>query len=97
MCMTYRDVLNRIALNQLAHVPSMPDASLMVGITERLSRMPVEIPQHKIPREVAENLTELDTLSNDQIKAAIHAGTLSINDYNGNTAILAGMIGGAKS
>ena len=92
--MGYREILNAHALGVLLNSPDIPDFHLMVGSAEELESLPLLIPQHKIPKEVADNLSKMDSLSNDQITNAIASGTLEINDFNGNTALLAGMIGG---
>lgn len=92
--MEYRKVLNSIALNVLLHDADIPDYHLMVGTAEELAPLPLLIPQHKIPKDVASNLSKLNTLSNDQITNAINDNMLEINDFNGNTALLAQLIGG---
>ena len=93
--MEYRQVLDNIALSVISRVPDIPDYHLMVGTAEELSPLPVLIPQHEIPKEVANSLKKLDDLDNETVTKMIDEQTLEINDYNGNTALLAGMIGGA--
>lgn len=93
--MEYRQTLDRIALSVLNRTPDIPDYHLMVGSAEELASLPVLIPQHEIPKEVAHSLTQLNDLDNDTIEKLIDEQSLEINDFNGNTALLAGMIGGA--
>ena len=93
--MEYRQVLDNIALSVISRVPDIPDYHLMVGTAEELSPLPVLIPQHEIPKEVANSLKKLDDLDNETVTKMIDEQTLEINDYNGNTALLAGMIVGA--
>ena len=93
--MEYRQMLDNIALSVLNRSPDIPDYHLMVGSAEELSPLPVLIPQHEIPKEVAQSLTQLNELDNDMIEKLIDEQSLEINDFNGNTALLAGMIGGA--
>lgn len=92
----YRSILNGIALNVLIKPPEIPDYHLMVGTAEHLDGIPLLISQTKIPTKVAESLEKVTTLSNDSIEQAIADNTLEINDFNGNTAILAGVIGGVR-
>ena len=94
--MNYRGIINGIAFNVLTKPVEIPDYHLMVGTAEELSEVPLLIKQTKIPTKVAQNLEKLDTLSNETIENAIANNTLEINDFNGNTAILAGMVGGAR-
>ena len=93
--MEYRQTLDRIALSVLNRSPDIPDYHLMVGSAEELSPLPVLIPQHEIPKEVAQSLSKLDDIDNDTIAKLIDEQSLEINDFNGNTALLGGMIGGA--
>ena len=93
--MEYRQTLDRIALSVLNRSPDIPDYHLMVGSAEELSPLPVLIPQHEIPKEVAQSLSKLDEIDNDTIAKLIDEQSLEINDFNGNTALLGGMIGGA--
>lgn len=92
--MEYRKMLDRIALGVLLQNPDIPDFHLMVGTAEDLSSQPLLIPQHTIPKEVAKSLSNLNTLSNENIINAINDGVLEVNDFNGNTAVIGGMIGG---
>lgn len=94
--MNYRKVINGIAFNVLTKPVEIPDYHLMVGTAEDLSDVPLLVKQTKIPSKVAQNLEKLDTLSNEQIENAIANNSLEINDFNGNTSILAGMIGGSR-
>ena len=94
--MSYRKILNGIALGVLLKAPEIPDYHLMVGTAEHLDSVPLLINQTKIPTKVAENLEKVNTLSNETIEQALAAGTLEINDFNGNTAILGSMIGGVR-
>lgn len=92
--MGYRTILNGIALKVLTNPVDIPDYHLMIGTAENRSSVPLVISQTKIPSKVAESLEKLDSLSNESIEQAINDNMLEINDFNGNTAILAGMIGG---
>lgn len=94
--MEYRQMLDSIALSVLNRTPDIPDYHLMVGTAEELAPLPVLIPQHEIPKEVANSLTQLNDLDNETITQLIEQQSLEINDFNGNTALLAGMIGGAS-
>lgn len=92
----YRRIINGIAFNVLTKPVEMPDYHLMVGTAENLSDVPLKIKQTKVPTKIVENLEKLETLSNDSIENAIANNMLEINDFNGNTAILAGMVGGVR-
>ena len=94
--MEYRRVINGIALNVLIKPPEIPDYHLMVGTAEHLDGIPLLVNQTKIPSKVAENLEKVNTLSNDTIEQAIANNTLEINDFNGNTSVLAGLMGGVR-
>ena len=93
--MEYRQTIDRIALSVLNRSPDIPDYHLMVGTAEELAPLPVLIPQHEVPKEVAQSLTKLNDLDNDTVAKLVDEQSLEINDFNGNTALLAGMIGGA--
>ena len=91
----YRNIINAIALRQIIKPVEIPDYHLMVGTAEELAPLPVLIPQHEVPKEVAQSLTKLNDLDNDTVAKLVDEQSLEINDFNGNTALLAGMIGGA--
>ena len=93
--MEYRQTLDRIALAVLNRSPDIPAYHLMVGTAEDLAPLPVLIPHHEVPKEVAQSLTKLNDLDNDTVAKLVDEQSLEINDFNGNTALLAGMIGGA--
>lgn len=93
----YMQMLNAHALSQIKRKPDVPDWRLMIGTAEDLTPQPVLIQQYQIPKEVANNLTKLNQLNNDEIALAIDNNILEVNDYNGNTALLAGFIGGANT
>ena len=44
----------------------------------------------------AKQLQTYETMSNEDIENAIADNMLEINDFNGNTAVLAGLIGGVR-
>lgn len=92
--MDYRKIVNGIAVRQLIKSPDMPDYHLMIGTAEQLDNVSLLIPQHKVPSEVAKGLEKLETISNETIEQAIINGTLEVNDFNYNNAVIAGMIGG---
>ena len=94
--MGYRTIINGIALKVLINPVDIPDYHLMIETAEKRESVPLVISQAKIPRKVAESLEKLETLSNDTIEQAIADNMLEINDFNGNTAIISGMIGGAR-
>ena len=94
--MGYRTIINGIALKVLINPVDIPDYHLMIETAEKRESVPLVISQSKIPRKVAESLEKLETLSNDTIEQAIAENMLEINDFNGNTAIISGMIGGAR-
>ena len=93
--MEYRQTLDRIALSVLNRSPDIPDYHLMVGTAEELAPLAVLITQHEVPKEVAQSVTKLNDLDNDTVAKLVDEQSLAINDFNGNTALLAGMIGGA--
>ena len=93
--MSYRKILNGIAHKVLKKRIAIPDYHLMVGTAEQLAPQTLRIPQQKIMKGVADNLKNLETLSNEEITASIQNNTLEINDFNGNTSLIADMIGGA--
>lgn len=95
--MDYLDMIKRFAFNAVKTTPDIPDARLMIGSCEDLEPQPVLIPQHKIPKEVAKSLTTLNDLDNDTVTKLIDEQSLEINDFNGNTAIIGGLIGGSVS
>ena len=95
--MEYRGVLNNIALSVLTKAPDIPDFHLMVGTAEELDGLPLVIPQTTIPKKVAENLDNVTTLSNEDIYNSLANNVLEVNDYNGNTAIIAEKIGGSRT
>lgn len=94
--MSYLRTLSAIAYKVLPTVPDMPDYHLMVGTAERHDSIPLVIPQAKIPKTVAEQLVTYETMSSEEITEAIANNTLEINDFNANTAILTGLIGGVR-
>lgn len=94
--MEYRKVINGIALGVLLNNPDIPDYHLMVGTAEHLDGLNLMISQTKIPKKVADGLEKVTTLSNETIEQAIADGTLEINDYSSNNAILGSMIGGVR-
>ena len=91
----YRAVINGFAFGVLHKNPDIPDYHLMVGTAEDLSPQPVLIEQATIPKEVADQLHRYDGMTDEQTYYAIANGILEVNDYNGNTTILAGKIGGS--
>lgn len=91
----YRDLCS-IALGVHLKNPDIPDYHLMVGTAECLEEVPLLISQAKVPEGVAKQLHTYDTMSNDDVEQAIADNILEINDFNGNTAILAGLIGGVR-
>ena len=94
--MGYLQSINSIAYNVLTKNPDIPDFHLMVGTAECLDSMPLLIQQAKIPKGVAKQLQTYETMSNEDIENAIADNMLEINDFNGNTAVLAGLIGGVR-
>lgn len=95
--MDYNAILNSHALSAIKTAPDIPDYHLMVGTAECLERLPVLINQAKIPTDVAQQLAKYDDMTNEDIVRAIDDQLLEINDFNGNTAIIGGLIGGARS
>lgn len=94
--MSYRKVLNGIAYKVYKKPVEIPDYHLMIGTAEHLDEIPLLISQAKIPSKVAKNIEKIETVTGGDIEQAIADNILEVNDYNGNTAILAGMIGGVK-
>ena len=91
--MDYMALLNLHAFNQLVHPVDVPDNRLMIGTAETLAPQKVLISQATIPKEVAENLRQLERLTDEEVHDAINNGILEINDFNGNTAIVEEMLG----
>ena len=94
--MQYKQTLNRIAYQVLRKQPELPEHYLMIGEAEYLDDVPLVIPQKTISKYIAQNVADMSSISNEQLQAAIQNNMLEINDANGNTAILAGVLGGAS-
>lgn len=90
----YRSIINAFAFGVLYQNPDIPDYRLMVGTAEDLTPQPVLTEQAQIPKEIATQLHKYEDMDDEQTYNAIANGILEVNDYNGNTAILAGKIGG---
>ena len=89
----YMAMLNRHAFNILHHPVDVPDNHLMIGSAEDLKPQSVLISQAKIPKDVAENLSHLEKMSDVEVEQAIADGILEVNDFNGNTAIVEELLG----
>ena len=87
--MSYRQVLNGIAMSQLAVSPNIPDFHLMVGSAECLEPLPILVYEHaSVPNEVVENMKTVNNMTNEQIEKAIENNQLEVNDMNWNLATL---------
>ena len=87
--MSYRQVLNDIAMSQLAVSPNIPDFHLMVGSAECLEPLPILVYENaSVPNEVVENMKTVNNMTNEQIEKAIENNQLEVNDMNWNLATL---------
>lgn len=69
--------------------PDMPDIRLMVGYTEDLQSIALEIPQTRIPKTIAKSVKQIsDSMDNDTLIHAIADGEISINDVSTNIGML---------
>ena len=89
----YRNILNNIAMSQVATVPNIPDFHLMVGSAECLDGLPLLVYENaSVPNAVVQNMQSVSNLSNDEISEKIASGSLEVNDINLNLATLGGGI-----
>ena len=87
--MSYRQVLNGIAMSQLSVSPNIPDFHLMVGSAECLEPLPILVYENaSVPNEVVENMKTVNNMTNEQIEKAIENNQLEVNDMNWNLATL---------
>ena len=87
--MSYMQVLNGIAMSQLAVSPNIPDFHLMVGSAECLEPLPILVYENaSVPNEVVENMKTVNNMTNEQIEKAIENNQLEVNDMNWNLATL---------
>lgn len=69
--------------------PDMPDIRLMIGYTEDLQSIALQIPQTKIPKTVAKSVKHIsESMDNDSLMEAIANGEISINDVSTNIGML---------
>lgn len=89
----YRDVINKIAMSQVATAPNIPDFHLMVGSAECLDGLAILVYKNaSVPNTVVQNMQNISDLSNDEIAKKIADGSLEVNDINLNLATLGGGI-----
>lgn len=70
-------------------MPDMPDLRLMVGYTEDLQSVALQVPQTRIPKTVAKSVKQIsDSMDNDSLMRAIADGEISINDVSTNIGML---------
>lgn len=93
----YQNTLNRIALNVLTKPPQIPDYHLMIGSAECLDGLPLLISlTQMVPKMISENMKKVSEMNDTQLQYMLENNLLEINDYSGNNAVLAGMIGGSR-
>ena len=69
--------------------PEMPDIRLMIGYTEDLQSIALQIPQTRIPKTVAKSVKQIsESMDNDSLMKAIANGEISINDVSTNIGML---------
>lgn len=70
-------------------MPDMPDLRLMIGYTEDLQSIALQVPQTRIPKTVAKSVKQIsDSMDNDSLMRAIANGEISINDVSTNIGML---------
>jgi hypothetical protein len=91
---TYRNVIDRFALNTLQKLPDIPDFHLMVGSAESLNSLPLLVYENaKVPVEVVEVMGEAKENSLQDISEAIENNHLEVNDLNWNLALIGSGLG----
>ena len=87
--MSYRQVIDRQALNVLVKSPNIPDYHLMVGSAERLDGMPLMVYESStIPTSLLNSYNNIKEMSSGDIEQAIVENSLEVNDLNFNVALL---------
>ena len=93
----YQNTLNKIALSVLTKPAQIPDYHLMIGSAECLDGLPLLInPTQMVPKMISDNMQKVSQMDETQLQQMLENNLLEINDYSGNNAVLAGMIGGAR-
>ena len=73
----------------ILEMPDMPDLRLMIGYTEDLQSIALQVPQTRIPKTVAKSVKQIsDSMDNDSLMRAIADGEISINDVSTNIGML---------
>ena len=89
--MYYRGIMNRIALQQLATVPDIPDYHLMIGSAEQLASVPVLIYQTVVPPEAK---ALIPPASREEMDTPLNGTTYTTDDFINNTFYLGNPIDG---
>ena len=92
--MSYRQVIDKQALNVLIKNPNIPDYHLMVGSAERLDGMPLLVyEQSTIPTSLLNSYGVIKEMNSEDIEQAIADNILEVNDLNFTTALIGSGLG----
>lgn len=92
--MSYRQVIDKQALNVLVKNPNIPDYHLMVGSAERLDGMPLLVYESStIPTSLLNSYSNIKQMNSEDIAQAIADNSLEVNDLNFNLALIGSGLG----
>lgn len=76
-----RSIFNTHALNQMTHLPDIPDVKLGVGSAEIHKSIPVIQYQHFVPEEAVPLVDHMKNMSHEDMQRGFMNGELSIDDF----------------
>lgn len=92
--MSYRQVIDKQALNVLVKNPNIPDYHLMVGSAERLDGMPLMVYESStVPTSLLNSYGNIKQMDSEDIEQAIADNILEVNDLNLNLALIGSGLG----
>lgn len=94
MALWYNNICNSIALQQLLKPCHIPDFKLMVGTAEHLASLPVLVYQDYIDAIPEPLRRPMDSLKYEDTAKALENGSLTVDDFVGETFFLGDPLGG---
>ena len=92
--MTYKENINRQALNVLNKLPHMPDYHLMIGDAEELNSVPVLVAKTYVPKYAVKTHADISTATDDEIAYMLEHNIIEVNHLNANVMSIGEGLGG---